>query len=258
MSLADMELDARNVGGTESKHDMLRLEDVRMSYELGPVQVDVLKGVSLVVQEGEMVSIMGPSGCGKSTLMNFIGLLGRPLSGRYLLRGHDVSYLSDEERSELRNEHIGFVFQSFDLLPRATVVQNVGLPLIYRGLGKATIKDRAAEALDRVGLADRLEHFPSQLSGGQQERVAVARALVGKPAMVLADEPTGALDPATGQEIMTLFEALSTEQGVAVMVVTHSAEVAERCRRQTYMAQGRFVETLDTRAAASNAILNTP
>lgn len=229
---------------------MLRLRRVHKSYQLGPVSVDVLSGVSLAVREGELVSIMGPSGCGKSTLMNISGLLDRPTSGACRLRGRDAAEMSDDERAEMRNAHIGFVFQSFHLLPRLTAARNVALPLVYRGLSEAAIRKRAREALDRVGMADRHEHLPGQLSGGQQQRVAVARALVGEPAMVLADEPTGALDPATGDEIMTMFETLSVDQGVAVVVVTHSAEVAARSHRQTCMTQGVLVETGPTPASA--------
>lgn len=229
---------------------VLRLRQVHKSYRLGPVSVDVLSGVSLAVGPGELVSIMGPSGCGKSTLMNIAGLLDRPTSGACLLRGRDAARMSDDERAEMRNAHIGFVFQSFHLLPRLTAARNAALPLVYRGLSENAIQKRAREALDRVGMADRHEHLPGQLSGGQQQRVAVARALVGEPAMVLADEPTGALDPATGDEIMTMFETLSAAQGVAVVVVTHRAEVAARSHRQTYMTQGVLVEAGPDAASA--------
>ena len=232
---------ARDAGKAAAAGAVLRLRQVRKSYPLGPVSVDVLKGVSLDVRKGELLSIMGPSGCGKSTLMNIAGLLDRPTSGACLLEGRDAARMSDDERAAMRNAHIGFVFQSFHLLPRLTALQNAGLPLVYRGLADAEIRERAGEALDRVGMADRSEHLPNQLSGGQQQRVAVARALVGEPAVVLADEPTGALDPATGHEIMAMFETL-TEQAVAVVIVTHSAEVAERCHRQTRVEQGLLVE----------------
>ena len=221
---------------------VLRLRDVRKSYLLGPVRVDVLHGVSLTLEEGELVSIMGPSGCGKSTLMNVAGLLDRPTTGACLLRGRDAAGMSDDERAAMRNAHIGFVFQSFHLLGHLTAAQNAGLPLVYRGVPHAEIRERARAALERVGMGGWHGHLPSQLSGGQQQRVAVARALVGDPAVLLADEPTGALDPATGDEIMALFETLSG-QGVAVVVVTHSAEVAARCHRQTRMMEGLLVET---------------
>ena len=229
-------------GGSDQDRVVLRLRDVRKSYLIGPVRVDVLQGVSLTLEEGELVSIMGPSGCGKSTLMNVSGLLDRPTSGVCLLRGRDAAGMSDDERAAMRNAHIGFVFQSFHLLGHLTAVQNTGLPLVYRGIPNAAIRERARAALDRVGMGEWHGHLPSQLSGGQQQRVAVARALVGDPAVLFADEPTGALDPATSREIMAMFETLSG-QGVAVVVVTHSAEVSARCHRQTRMAEGRLVET---------------
>ena len=215
---------------------------MRKSYLLGPVRVEVLHGVSLTLEQGELVSIMGPSGCGKSTLMNVAGLLDRPTTGACLLRGRDAAVMSDDERAAMRNAHIGFVFQSFHLLGHLTAAQNAGLPLVYRGIPNAEIRERARAALERVGMGEWHGHLPSQLSGGQQQRVAVARALVGDPAVLLADEPTGALDPATGDEIMALFETLSG-QGVAVVVVTHGAEVAARCHRQTRMTEGLLVET---------------
>ena len=221
---------------------VLRLQDVRKSYLLGPVRAEVLHGVSLTLEEGELVSIMGPSGCGKSTLMNVAGLLDRPTTGACLLRGRDAAGMSDDERAAMRNAHIGFVFQSFHLLGHLTAAQNAGLPLVYRGIPNAEIRERARAALKRVGMGEWHGHLPSQLSGGQQQRIAVARALVGDPAVLLADEPTGALDPATGDEIMALFEMLS-RQGVAVVVVTHNAEVAARCHRQTRMTEGLLVET---------------
>ena len=215
---------------------------MRKSYLLGPVRVEVLHGVSLTLEQGELVSIMGPSGCGKSTLMNVAGLLDRPTTGACLLRGRDAAVMSDDERAAMRNAHIGFVFQSFHLLGHLTAAQNAGLPLVYRGIPNVEIRERAQAALERVGMGEWHGHLPSQLSGGQQQRVAVARALVGDPAVLLADEPTGALDPATGDEIMALFETLSG-QGVAVVVVTHGAEVAARCHRQTRMTEGLLVET---------------
>ncbi len=225
-------------------HDIvLRLRDVHKSYPLGPVRVDVLKGVDLTVQRGELLSIMGPSGCGKSTLMNIAGLLDRPTSGACLLQGRDAAQMPDDERTAMRNAHIGFVFQSFHLLPRLTAAENAGLPLVYRGVADPEIRERALEALDQVGMADRSGHLPNQLSGGQQQRVALARALVGNPVVVLADEPTGALDPQTGQEVMAMFDALCGGQDVAVIIVTHSAEVAARCHRQTRVEQGLLVET---------------
>ncbi len=241
----------RNDAGFGPRGTVLRLRDVHKSYPLGPVRVDVLKGVDLAVRRGELLSIMGPSGCGKSTLMNIAGLLDRPTSGACLLQGRDAARMSDDERTAMRNAHIGFVFQSFHLLPRLTAAQNAGLPLVYRGLPDAEVRRHAIEALDRVGMANRNGHLPNQLSGGQQQRVALARALVGEPAVVLADEPTGALDPATGREVMAMFEALCGGREVAVIIVTHSAEVAARCHRQTRMAHGLLVETQVAESPAS-------
>ena len=220
---------------------MLQLEDIRKSYALGPITVEVLKGVSLAVNDGDLLSIMGPSGCGKSTLLNILGLLDRPSSGRYLLRESNVVALNDDQTSGVRNANIGFVFQSFHLLPRMTAASNAGLPLVYRGLPEAEVRERALAALDRVGMADRAEHRPNELSGGQQQRVAVARALVGDPALILADEPTGALDPQTAREVMDLFEALSAN-GIAVVIVTHDPGVAQRCQRRTQIADGLLHE----------------
>lgn len=220
---------------------MIRLDNIAKSYRLGPVLVDVLKGVTLEVAAGDLLSIMGPSGCGKSTLLNILGLLDQPSSGTYALNGRNVASLDDDAISEIRNANIGFVFQSFHLLPRMTALENAGLPLIYRRLPDAQVKERAMAALDQVGMADRADHKPNELSGGQQQRVAVARAIIGGPGFILADEPTGALDPQTGREVMDIFERLSDE-GIAVVVVTHDAEVAERCVRQTRIDAGRLRE----------------
>ena len=221
---------------------MLELVDVRKRYAVGPVTVDVLKGIDLDVQPGDMLSIMGPSGCGKSTLMNIIGLLDRPSDGSYRLQGREVSALTDDELSALRNARIGFVFQAFHLLPRLSALGNVGLPLVYRGLDNAEIARRARAALDRVGLGERADHRPSELSGGQQQRVAIARALVGEPAIVLADEPTGALDPAIGEEIMRLFLRLNEEERITVVMITHDPAVARQCRRRFRMRDGILAE----------------
>ena len=220
---------------------MIQLDDIRKSYRLGPVTVDVLKGISLAVDGGDLLSIMGPSGCGKSTLLNILGLLDRPSSGDYRLGENNVVALNDDQVSAVRNANIGFVFQSFHLLPRMSAAANVGLPLVYRGLPEAEVRERALEALDRVSMADRAGHRPNELSGGQQQRVAVARALVGDPALILADEPTGALDPQTGREVMDLFEGLSAN-GIAVVIVTHDPGVAERCQRRTHIEDGLLHE----------------
>ena len=217
---------------------MIRLEDIHKSYAVGPVSVDVLRGVSLEIRGGDLLSIMGPSGCGKSTLMNILGLLDRPTDGRRIVDGREIVTMDDDEISAVRNAKIGFVFQSFHLLPRLTAAENAGLPLVYRGLSEARIRARAVEALDRVGMADRAGHRPGQLSGGQQQRVALARALVGEPLVILADEPTGALDPDTANEVMDTFQALCDDGGIAVVIVTHSPEVSLRCGRRTRLDAG--------------------
>ena len=220
---------------------MIRLRNIAKSYRLGPVLVDVLHGVSLEVAAGDLLSITGPSGCGKSTLLNILGLLDQPSSGTYALNARDISSLDDDAVSAIRNANIGFVFQSFHLLPRMTAVENASLPLVYRRLPEAEVRERALASLDQVGMADRAGHMPNELSGGQQQRVAVARAIIGDPGFILADEPTGALDPETGREVMDIFESLS-DKGIAVVIVTHDAGIAERCARQTRIDSGTLQE----------------
>ena len=217
---------------------MLRLADIGKTYDIGPVSMEILQAVHLEVIEGDLLSIMGPSGCGKSTLMNIMGLLDRPTSGSYLLKGREVSSMNDDELSAFRNASIGFVFQSFHLLHRLTAAENVGLPLVYRGLGSREISERSREVLGKVGMQDRADHKPSQLSGGQQQRVAIARALVGEPTIVLADEPTGALDTRTGQEIMQLLRDLNAEERLTVVIITHDRKIARQCTRCTRIVDG--------------------
>ena len=212
--------------------------DVRRSYQLDGVSVEALRGVSLRIDPGEYVAVVGPSGSGKSTLMHLLGCLDRPTSGSLRVGGRDVATLSDGELAELRNHTIGFVFQAFQLLGRTSALDNVGLPLVYRGVRRADRRDRAAAALAAVGLGHRLEHRPGQLSGGEQQRVAIARALVGEPSLLLADEPTGNLDTRSGAEIMGILEALVVERGVAVVVVTHDLEIAEMARRRIRVRDG--------------------
>ena len=221
---------------------MLLLKDIRKTYVVGPAPVEVLRGVDLEVNKGDLVSIMGASGSGKSTLMNIIGLLDSPTSGSYALDGRKVSAMTDNRRSAIRNASIGFVFQSFHLLPRLTALENVRVPLTYRGTGNAEMGRRARSALERVGMAERAGHKPNELSGGQQQRVAIARALVGEPAIVLADEPTGALDPATGNDIMELFVELNRDEGTTIIVITHDPDVARRCARRTHIGAGVLSE----------------
>jgi putative ABC transport system ATP-binding protein len=217
------------------------VEGVTREYRLEGVTVPALRGVSLTIEPGDFLAIVGPSGSGKSTLMHLLGGLDRPTSGRLLLGGRDVSSLSAADLAQLRNRVIGFVFQSFHLLARTSARDNVGLPLIYRGLRRAERRRRAAEALERVGLAHRMDHRPNQLSGGEQQRVAIARALVTEPSVLLADEPTGNLDSVSGESVLGLLEELNTERGVALAVVTHDPAVAARARRQVQMRDGLIV-----------------
>ncbi|HEU4489686.1 MAG TPA: ABC transporter ATP-binding protein [Jiangellales bacterium] len=211
---------------------------VTRTYRMDGVSVHALRGVDLRIDPGELVAIIGPSGSGKSTLMNVLGCLDRPTEGTVRVGGHDVSRLSDTELARLRNRTIGFVFQSFQLLQRTTAVDNVALPLVYRGVRRPERKRMAREALEAVGLGHRLQHRPSQLSGGEQQRVAIARALVGGPRVLLADEPTGNLDTGTSEDVMGIIERLNVELGVAVVLVTHEASVAAHARRQVAVRDG--------------------
>jgi putative ABC transport system ATP-binding protein len=212
--------------------------DLARTYRLEGVDVAALRGVTMTVGAGEYAAVTGPSGSGKSTLMHVLGALDRPTSGTVRIDGSDVSKLSDGALAELRNRTIGFVFQSFQLLPRTTAVDNVALPLTYRGMRRAERRRRAVEALQAVGLGHRLQHRPGQLSGGEQQRVAIARALVSEPKVVFADEPTGNLDTASGREVMALLDRLNAERGVAIVLVTHEAEVAAHARRQIRIRDG--------------------
>ena len=221
---------------------MLELADIRKTFRLGPVEVEVLKGIDLRVDAGDLLSIMGPSGSGKSTLMNILGLLGRPTSGAYRVDGRDVSTMNDRELSAFRNAHIGFVFQSFNLLGHLTALENVSLPLVYRGTGRREARQWAKEILDKVAMGDRLDHRPDQLSGGQKQRVAIARALVGTPSAVLADEPTGALDSDTAEEVMQLLIRLNRDERVAVVIITHDPTVSLQCRRRALIRDGSLLE----------------
>ena len=217
---------------------LLRLRGIRKSYAVGPVRAEVLRGVNLAVKRGDLISIMGPSGCGKSTLMNVIGLLDSPTSGSYRIAGDEVAGVADDDLSAIRNARIGFVFQSFNLLPRLTAADNVGLPLAYRGLDAKDIQERATASLQRLGMEDKAGSRPNELSGGQQQRVAIARALVGEPDIILADEPTGALDARTGEEIMGLLARLNAERELTVIIVTHDFAVDRVCRRRMRIRQG--------------------
>jgi putative ABC transport system ATP-binding protein len=219
---------------------IIRLENISKTYGSGNTEVKALSDVNLIVEAGEYCSIMGPSGSGKSTAMNVIGCLDRPTSGHYYLDGGDVAQLQDQELAEIRNRKLGFVFQQFHLLPQLTAMENVMLPMVYAGVPTAERRDRSAEALTRVGLSNRLNNRPNQLSGGQQQRVAIARAIVNRPVLLLADEPTGALDSHTTQEVLNIFAELNAS-GITVVMVTHEPEVARLTRRVVWFRDGQVI-----------------
>lgn len=221
---------------------MLKLTDIHKVYKIGPSDLPVLQGVDLEVFDDDLLAIMGTSGSGKSTLMNIIGLLDKPTSGTYMLDDKEIMQYSDDELSSVRNEKIGFVFQQFNLLPRLTALENVSIPLIYRGTSSSEMHKQAMNMLERVGMGDRADHRPNELSGGQQQRVAIARALVGKPALILADEPTGALDTRVGAEIMEIFKTLNRDEGICIVIITHDPAIAEQCPRYIIMQDGKLVE----------------
>jgi len=216
---------------------LIDVKDITKIYEMGDVQVHALRGVSFTVDPGEFIAIMGPSGSGKSTMMDILGCLATPTGGEYFLEGEEVGQLSDNRLADIRNKKIGFVFQSFNLLPRTSALHNVELPLIYSGLGRKERKRRAFESLEAVGLADRVDHKSTELSGGQVQRVAIARALVNKPSLLFADEPTGNLDTRSGAEILAIFDRLN-EEGNTIIMVTHEPEVAEHARRVLHIRDG--------------------
>jgi len=217
---------------------MIRLQDIAKVYPMGKRELEVLRGINLNIKTGETVAVMGPSGSGKTTLLNLIGCLDKPTSGSYYLEGREVSRLSSDELARVRGQKVGFVFQTFNLLPRLSAQANVELGLRYSGGGDSR---RAAEALAKVGLADRAHHRPTELSGGEQQRVAIARALVKNPPLILADEPTGNLDSRSGEEIISILLTLHTEQGITLLIVTHEADIARHCQRIIHLKDGEIV-----------------
>ncbi|MCD6425945.1 MAG: ABC transporter ATP-binding protein [Anaerolineales bacterium] len=221
---------------------VVEAKDITKVYQMGEIEVHALRGLSVNIAPGEIVSIMGPSGSGKSTLMNILGCLDRPTSGEYSLNGEAVAELNDDQLAEIRNRGVGFVFQSFNLLPRATALANVELPMRYAVLNGRNRKKVATEALEAVGLGDRIHHRPNELSGGEMQRVAIARALVNNPAIIMADEPTGNLDSKSGDEIMTLLKNLNKDRGTTLIIVTHDPEIAELTDRVISIRDGRIAE----------------
>lgn len=235
--------------------NVIELRDIRKIYQLGELPVTALRGVSLDIAKGELLALVGPSGSGKSTLMNTLGCLDRPTSGSYRLAGTEIVDLSSDQRAEVRNQQIGFVFQSFNLLARTTALENVELPLLYRGgMSAGQRRAHATELLERVGLGDRIDHHPSQLSGGQQQRVAIARALVNSPSILMCDEPTGNLDTKTSKEIIQLFRTLNRESGITVILVTHDQDVARATRRIVVLRDGLIVEDTPDFVRAMHAL----
>jgi putative ABC transport system ATP-binding protein len=230
-----------------SNGSLIQLEGITKVFYTDEVETHALSGIHLELRKGEYVSIAGPSGCGKSTLLSILGLLDTPTEGRYVLNSHDVSNLNHAERARIRNREVGFIFQSFNLIGDLTVYENVELPLTYRGMNAAERRQRVNEALEKVGMAHRVKHYPSQLSGGQQQRVAVARALAGKPAILLADEPTGNLDSKNGEAVMDLLRDLHRE-GATICMVTHDPRFARHADRQVHLFDGRVVEEIQAPA----------
>jgi len=233
-----------------SQKEIIRLTDITRTYKVGTELVRALRSVSLSIFKNEFVALMGPSGSGKSTLMNLLGCLDTPTSGQYILNDQDVSKLNDNELARIRNKEIGFVFQTFNLLPRSTALDNVMLPQIYAGFSKAARLERATEVIESVGLSDRAHHKPNELSGGQRQRVAIARALVNKPSIILADEPTGNLDSTTGEIVEDFLFSLNKKQGSTLIIVTHDPDLAQKCDIQIYIKDGKIERMVDNTGEA--------
>ena len=234
-----------------SVSEIVRLEGICKAFRVGNFDMRILNGIDLTIERGELTAIIGTSGGGKSTLMNIIGLLDEPTAGHYRLEGENVPRMDDDRLSEIRARKIGFVFQQFNLLLRLTAIENVALPLVYRGLTKRESETRAMALLEKVSMKERARHRPTELSGGQQQRIAVARALIGQPSLILADEPTGALDTRVSQEIMDLFKSLNRDDGITVVVITHDLKIAAQCRRQVRIKDGLILDETAQRELCS-------
>jgi putative ABC transport system ATP-binding protein len=256
----ELELEDERQARQAQARPVIELEQIHKTYTMGDVEVHALRGISLVIGEGEFVAIMGTSGSGKSTTMNIIGCLDRPTKGRYILDGQDVSELTKDERADIRSQKLGFVFQGFNLLSRTSALENVELPMLYAGVDSTERHTRATEALASVGLAGREQNHPNQLSGGQQQRVAIARSLVNRPALILADEPTGNLDSRTSIEVMEIFQKLNRERGITLVLVTHEHDIAEYADRVIVFKDGRIKKDyrVDERRDASEELKLLP
>jgi putative ABC transport system ATP-binding protein len=252
--------DSLAAGSQNASDQVIRIDRVSKIYQTGDILVHALRGLSLTIRRGEFVAIMGPSGSGKSTLMNIIGCLDRPTKGKYFLEGVDVSTMGKAQLADVRNQRVGFVFQSFNLVSRTSALENVELPLLYAGISSGERKRRAREALAIVGLSDRERNMPNQLSGGQQQRVALARALVNNPSIILADEPTGALDTRTSVEVMEIFQRLNLERNLTVIIVTHESDIAQYAERVIHVRDGRIAsdETVKDRWNAAEVLRTLP
>lgn len=246
---------AQRVQTSNANGPLIQIKEITKVYQMGEVAVHALRGVTLDIPAGEMVTIMGPSGSGKSTLMNVIGCLDKPTSGTYVLEGQNVDQMKDSQLADIRNLRIGFVFQTFNLLARTTALDNVALPLIYGGKGRRERLRRAREALESVGLGDRLRHTPAELSGGQQQRVAIARALINNPSIILADEPTGNLDSTSGQEVMDMLKLLNQERQITIVVVTHDPVIARQTSRILRLHDGHIVDEEQRRNLTVDPVL---